>query len=61
LGPASFLPLEIILIRGFRIQGPMGPDVIVDVFPLGQLLVVPLKVQIDIIDDLPLSIVPALE
>jgi hypothetical protein len=38
------------LIRGQVIKGLVRPDVVVDVFPLGQLLIMLLQVQVHIVD-----------
>jgi hypothetical protein len=48
--PGVAFPLPIILIWGQVIKGLVRPDIVVDVFPLGQLLIMLLEVQIDIVD-----------
>jgi hypothetical protein len=42
--------LSIILIGGQVVQSLVGPDVIIGIGPLFKLVVVPLQVQVDIID-----------
>ncbi len=44
------LALSIILIGGQVVQSLMGPNVIIGIGPLLQLMVVPLQVQVDVVD-----------